>query len=212
MLPLRYLLIAVACALVAVISLLLYKYRNLIRRRDTRISREEVLARLFLRKLGGILDSPESVGAKGLLKKLNKTMKTFFSELFEIPYEFDYLELNEELEKKGVDEAIRQQIIDYTMKIEEYEYGTKEITEEDLRGIFGISAGIIKMAALQKKQEEAPLELEVPEAVPKPPLTKEKTAGEGLLSGLQPIFKGALSLRGMLFRGRVERLPGTLRI
>ncbi len=128
MIETRLVLIAIACVLISAVSLLLFKYRKLHGRKEAEMDKEDVVGRLFIRKLGKIeatvgKDEPDQV-----FKKLSKTMRSFFSELYDIRYQFDYFELNEELSKKGVKEGIRKDIIDLTMQMSKTEYGGQKIT------------------------------------------------------------------------------------
>jgi hypothetical protein len=131
MLELRYMLIAVVCVLILFISLITMKYRKLLRTREVEMSKEEVLGRLFLRKIRKVGESAGKEEPRELFNRLNRVMRNFFSELYEISYEFAYVELNEELVKKGVEESTRNAIIDYTMRMAEAEYSNHKMTEQE---------------------------------------------------------------------------------
>ncbi|MFH0956895.1 MAG: hypothetical protein V1813_03460 [Candidatus Aenigmatarchaeota archaeon] len=173
---LTLLLIVTACFLVGVICVLLFRYRKISARRDIRLGKEEVLGRLFLRKIRSIGEAGEDPAAT--LRSLSALMRSFFSELFDISYEFDYVELNEELGRKGADEKIRKGIIDYSMKTEEFQYGGKALSEEDLSSIIEKSVIIIRSVTEKRPESEAPPappaakdvpEAQVPEAAEKKP-------------------------------------------
>jgi hypothetical protein len=149
---LRLALIGTACFLGVVIIVLIFRYRKVSSKKDVQLGREEVLGRLFLRKLRSLGEGEEEPAA--LLKKLSGLMRTFFSELFDISYEFDYVELNEELSKKGVDGGVRQDIIDYSMKAEEFQYGGRALTEQDISAIVEKSVMIIKAVTERKPEKE----------------------------------------------------------
>jgi len=183
MLWLRYVLIAFAAGLVSVISLLIYKYRKMLRKKETEMGKEDVIGRLFLRKLKKIEDLTGKEDPSELFKKLNKTMRGFFSELFDIRYEFDYVELNEELSKQGVKEDIRHEVISYTMGMSRAEYGGHKITNTDFYSLLEKSSRIITKItgqelelAPEKIPGKIPPEKEVVEEVPKeiPPEMEEK--------------------------------------
>jgi outer membrane biosynthesis protein TonB len=164
-------LIVTACFLICVISVLFVRYRKISKRKDVRLSREEVMGRLFLRKIKSIGEAGKDPLAT--LKELGGIMRSFFSELFDIAYEFDYVELNEELGKRGIDESIRKDIIDYSMKTEEFQYGGKPLADADLSSL--IEKSIIIIRSVSKKGPE-PEAAPVAEAAPKPeaPVAEKK--------------------------------------
>ncbi len=160
MLELRYMLLAAICVLILFISLITMKYRKLLRTREIEMSKEEVLGRLFLRKIRKVGESGGKEDPRELFNRLNKVMRSFFSELYEISYEFAYVELNEELVKKGVEEDVRNAIIDYTMQIAEAEYSNHKMTEQEFYYLLGKSIKIIEKVTGRteeemKKREEA---------------------------------------------------------
>jgi hypothetical protein len=161
---LRYVLIAFAGVLVSVISLLIYKYRKVLSRKETMMGKEDVLGRLFLRKLRKVEEvlGKEDIGE--LFKKVKRIMRSFFSELFEIRYQFDYVELNEELTKKGVKEGIRQDVISYTMDMSKAEYGGNEITDEDFHILLEKSIRIVsKVTGHEQELAAGKVPIKVPE-------------------------------------------------
>lgn len=176
---LRLALIGTACFLGAVISVLLFRYRKVSGKKNLQMGREEVLGRLFLRKLQSLGQAEEEPAA--MLRKLSGLMRTFFSELFDVSYEFDYVELNEELSKKGIDEGIRKDIIDYSMKAEEFQYGGKAITEQDLSLILEKSVMIIRTVTERKPEKEEQGRgreaVPVPAGEKEPPQPEEKKPG-----------------------------------
>jgi len=192
MLWLRYVLIAFALGLVSVISLLIYKYRKMLRKKETEMGKEDVIGRLFLRKLKKIEDLTGKEDPSELFKKLNKTMRGFFSELFDIRYEFDYVELNEELSKQGVKEDIRHEVISYTMGMSRAEYGGRKITNTDFYSLLGKSSRIITKItgqelelAPEKIPGKIPPEKEVAEEVPKE-IPPEKEVAEEIPREIPP--------------------------
>jgi len=192
MLWLRYVLIAFAAGLVSVISLLIYKYRKMLRKKETEMGKEDVIGRLFLRKLKKIEDLTGKEDPSELFKKLNKTMRGFFSELFDIRYEFDYVELNEELSKQGVKEDIRHEVISYTMGMSRAEYGGRKITNTDFYSLLGKSSRIITKItgqelelAPEKIPGKIPPEKEVAEEVPKE-IPPEKEVAEEIPREIPP--------------------------
>ncbi len=152
----RYALLAAACVLSGVVAILIINYKRVQDRRDVRLSREEVLRRLFTRKIDALGNEAGTTDMRQMVKKLKKITKDFFGELFEINREFDYVELNEVLGKKGVDEAMRKQVIDFSMRIDEFEYSGRPITEEELLSLVDSSVGIIRNVT--EKKEEADIE------------------------------------------------------
>ena len=182
MLELRYVLIAVSCILISVITLLILKYKKLLRRKETKMSKEEVLGRLFLRKLKKISESSSKEEPRELFKRLNNIMRNFFSELFDIAYEFAYVELNEELAKKDIDEDIRHDIINYTMQMAETEYSGHKISTQEFYYMLGKSIRIISKVTGHKEEKVEEVEKKPPEKEPvkeaekapaKPPEEKE---------------------------------------
>ncbi len=174
MLELRYMLIAVVCVLILFISLITMKYRKLLRTREVELSREEVLGRLFLRKIRKIGQSGGKEEPRELFNNLNKIMRNFFSELYEISYEFAYVELNEELVKRGVDEALRNAIIEYTMQMAEAEYSNHEMTDQEFFFLLEKSIKTIERVTghtedeMKKREEvEEKLKAEQKEEIPK---------------------------------------------
>ncbi len=169
---LRIVLVAVACALAGAVGVLVFKFKGVHARRDVELNKEEVLGRLFLRKMKTLGEAHDGE-PKHALKKLNGLMRAFFSELFDISYEFDYLELNEELGKKGVPEDIRKDVIDYSMKVEELEYGGRQVTEDELASLVEKSVYIIRSVS---ERRPAPEELpeEVAQAAGEPVAPKEE--------------------------------------
>jgi hypothetical protein len=164
---------AIACLLIGVISVLFFRYRRMAARRDVKLSKEEVMGRLFLRKIKSVVDAGKDPNST--LKDLGGVMRSFFSELFEIAYEFDYVELNEELGKRGIDDSIRKDVIEYSMKTEEFQYGGKPLGEDDLSAIIQKSIIIIKSVS-QKLPEVQPEP--APEASEKPPAPEAPPAGK----------------------------------
>ena len=182
-LELRLILVSVACFLLVIISIIVFRYRQIQKKRDTVLGKEQVLGRLFLRKISKLGEESEGEDFKRTLKKLNGLMKAFFSELFDISYEFDYVELNEELGKKGVDEAVRKEVIDYSMKVEKLEYGGEPVTESDLMPLVEKSVFIIRSITEERKPEE---EEEIPAAAPVsgPPQKKKPSVLAARIEGI----------------------------
>lgn len=167
---LRYALISFACFLVAMISVIIYKYRRLLRRRETELGKEDVLAKLFLRKLRKVQDTVGSEDPAKVLKNINRTMRSFFSELFDIRYQFDYVELNEELTKLGIEKGIKQDIISYTIHMSKAEYGKGSVTDQDIQPLLEKSIDVVSKIT-GHKHEVVGGEIK---KVPEPP---EKKAG-----------------------------------
>ena len=181
----RYALIAIACSLITIVSVLIYKYRKIVSKKEAVMSKEDVIGRMFLRKLRKIEDSIGKDDPYELFKRLNRTMRSFFRELFDIQYEFDYLELNEELTKKGVAKGIRDEVISYTMQMSQAEYGGSKITNVDFYPLLEKSIVIaVKVTGQEhelvagkvsiKKEQEAPVP--VPEEAAKVKEEREKEA------------------------------------
>ncbi len=166
MIELRYLLVAVACVLVLLISLILMKYRKLLRTKEVNISKEEVVCRIFTRKIKELEESGENQDPKELFNKLNKTMRGFFSELYDIEYEFAYVELNEELVKKDVSEDIRNAIIDYTMNMAESEYSNHAMTGQEFYYLLGKSIKIIEKVSQYTEEKPGEKQPETVESMP----------------------------------------------
>jgi hypothetical protein len=144
MLPLtRYALIAVASVLITTVSFLVFKYRKLHGRKEAEMDKEDVIGRLFIRKLGKIEERVGQQDPGDVFIKLSKTMRSFFSELFDIRYQFDYLELNEELGKKGVKEDIRKDVISLTMQMSQAEYGGQKVTNIALYPLLEKAAEVV---------------------------------------------------------------------
>lgn len=184
---LRLALIGTACFLTAVLSVLLFRYRKVCAKKGMQMGREEVLGRLFLRKLHSLGEGEEEPAA--VLKKLSGLMRTFFSELFDISYEFDYVELNEELSRKGVDEDVRKGIIDYSMKAEEFQYGGKVLTGQDLSAIVEKSVMIIRAVTERKQEKEEPVREKTEahaadEEEPGQPAQKKPGRFSGMIDGI----------------------------
>jgi hypothetical protein len=181
----RYALIAIACSLIAIVSVLIYKYRKIVSKKEAVMSKEDVIGRMFLRKLRKIEDSIGKEDPSELFKRLNRTMRSFFRELFDIQYEFDYLELNEELTKKGIAKGIRDDVISYTMAMSQAEYGGHKITNVDFYPLLEKSIVVaVKVTgqehelvagkvSIKKEPEE---EAAVPELEEAPKEKKEKAA------------------------------------
>lgn len=155
MIELRYILVAVACVLILLISLITMKYRKLLRAKGVEMNKEEVVGRLFLRKIRKLGESTDKEEPGELFKRLNKIMRDFFGELYEISYEFAYVELNEELIKKGVEEETRDTIIDYTMQMAQSEYSSHRMTEQEFYYLLGKSIKTIEHVTGRKEEEPA---------------------------------------------------------
>lgn len=140
---LRYLLMGVAGVLVGLAGFLVYKYSKLIGKRSASLSKEEVTGRLYSRKVAKFREETSAQSPAERFRQLNKVMRGFFSELFDIRYEFAYVELNEELAKKGVREAVRKEVISYTMEMSEAGYGGKEIDGPMLERLIDKSLDVI---------------------------------------------------------------------
>lgn len=161
---LRIFLITVTCALIAIVSVIIIKYRRLLGKKEVEISKELVMGKLFIKKLVNLKDEATTGDPKELFKKHNNMVRRFFGELFDIKYEYDYVELNEELTKKGVVESVRREVIDYTMKVSEMEYGGNDFTSQDFYFLLKYSIRIISrltgcseaeaLAEDRKKKEE----------------------------------------------------------
>ncbi len=140
---LRYLLMGVAGVLVALAGFILYKYSKLMGKRSASLSKEEVTGRLYARKVAKFRDETSAQAPAERFRQLNKVMRGFFSELFDIRYEFAYVELNEELAKKGVRESVRKEVISYTMEMSEAGYGGKDIDGPALERLIDKSLEVI---------------------------------------------------------------------
>jgi hypothetical protein len=183
---LRYLMMAAALLLVSLVSFLIYKYRNLLRRKEAVMKKEDVVGRLFQRNLRKIGDQIGKEDPGELFKRLKRTMRSFFSELFEIKYEFAYVELNEELSKKGVNEKIRNDVINYTMQMAEAEYGRQEISDERVYILLEKSIRIVgkitgyspEMAPAELLEEKKPEKKEIIPEKEKPPAKPEEKKPE----------------------------------
>ena len=173
MLELRYILVAVACVLILLISLITMRYRKLLRAKGVEMNKEEVVGRLFLRKIRKLGESTDKEEPGELFKRLNKIMRDFFGELYEISYEFAYVELNEELIKKGVEEETRNTIIDYTMQMAQSEYSSHRMTEQEFYYLLGKSIKTIEHVTGHKEEEPAG---KTPEDKPAEEKTKEDAA------------------------------------
>ncbi|MCD6496545.1 MAG: hypothetical protein J7K54_04710 [Candidatus Aenigmarchaeota archaeon] len=139
-----YALVAVAGILAALIFLLVKKYTGLRKLRDVELSKEAVLGRLFLKKIKKISDASSNESPDELFRQLKKVMREFFSEFFDLSYEFAYLELNEEISKKGLDEKLRKEIMDYTMLMSQTEYSGHRITSQEFFFMLGKSIKVIR--------------------------------------------------------------------
>ena len=168
MIETRLILIAIACVLISAVSFIVFKYRKLHGRKEAEMDKEDVLGRLFLRKLSKIEATVGKEDPEQIFKKLNKMMRSFFSELYDIRYQFDYLELNEELGKKGVKEGIRKDIIELTMQMSRTEYSGQKITNIVLYPLIEKSAGVMNKVT---GQEPEPLYKKPP--AEQPPAVKE---------------------------------------
>jgi hypothetical protein len=153
-----YVLAGVACFLISVMSFIVYKYSRLRKLKGSEMSKEDVLGRLFMKKIENIASLKN--GTDEVFRKLNKVMKNYFRELFEIEYEFDYLELNEELGKKGIDEELRKYVIDFTMKLSEAEYSGKKLTQAELSSIIEKSKRVVINIMTKGRSFKAPEEKE----------------------------------------------------
>ncbi len=190
MIEIRYMLIAVACVLILLISLITMKYRKLLRTRAIEMSREDVVGRLFLRKIRKLGESAGKDEPGELFRKLNTIMRNFFSELYEIAYEFAYVELNEELVKKGIEEDIRNTIIDYTMQMAQSEYSGQKMREQEFYYLLGKSVKIIEKVT-GHDEEEPTGSKQAEEKLKEHAVPSEKPAGkEEVQSGKEPAQKG----------------------
>jgi hypothetical protein len=165
----RLMLIAIACVLVTVVTFILFKYKKLHGRKEAEMDKEDVIGKLFLRKLSKIdatvgKDDPEQI-----FKKLSKTMRSFFSELYDIRYQFDYFELNEELGEKGVKEDIRKDIIELTMQMSKTEYGGQTVNNIVIYPLLEKSLNVVNRITGQ-----APEPAYTKPAAGEPPVVKEE--------------------------------------
>ena len=152
---LRIVLIVMACALTVIIFFITKKYKTLVRARKKKISKEEVVGRIFMRKLKKIDETSDQEPPKELFSQLNNIIRNFFSELYDISYEFAFVELNEELVKKDVEESKRKDIIDYTMEMEKSEYSDHTMTKQEFYYLLGKSIHIIKELTGYKEDDYA---------------------------------------------------------
>lgn len=173
MLELRYILIAVVSALIILVSIILLKYRKLIKVSEVSLSKEQVLGRMFLRKIRKLGEPKPGEDPKNIFRDLNHIMREFFRELYDISYEFAYIELNEELIKKGVDEKLRNEIIDYTMRMAESEYSKRQVTEQEFYYLLGKSIKIIERVT-GHTEEGVKVPEKAPAGEPKPAAAPEK--------------------------------------
>ena len=171
----RFALLAIAGSLVTIVTVLIFKYRKLASKRVAVMNKEDVIGRLFLRKLRKIEGSVGKDDPYELFKRLNRTMRSFFRELFDIQYEFDYLELNEELTKKGIAKGLRDDVISYTMQMSKAEYGGNKITNVDFYPLLEKSI-VIAVKVTGQEQElvagKIPIK-KTPEEEPEGPELKE---------------------------------------
>ena len=152
----RYAMLAVAVVLVFIVTFLLLRYRKVIEKKGHRMSREDVIGRFFLRKLKKISSEKGKEKNDELFRRLNRTMRAFFRELFDIKYEFSYLELNEELAKKDLSDDTRKEIVDYNMKLSEAGYGSPNITEKDFFVMLEKSIRIVRKLTGYKEDMDFP--------------------------------------------------------
>lgn len=181
----RIVLIILVCILTVIIFFIIRRYKTLVKARHQKISKEEVVGRIFLRKLKKIDEVSDREPAKELFIDLSGTMRNFFSELYDITYEFAYVELNEELVKKGVEEKKRKDIIDYTMEMEKSEYSNRVMTKQEFYYLLGKSIHIIKsvtgykedyvLKRVPEKADKVPPK-KSPEEKPKPTEPKPEKA------------------------------------
>lgn len=169
MIETRLVLIAIACVLISAVSLIVFKYRKLHGRKEAEMDKEDVIGRLFLRKLSRIEAAVGKEEPEHIFKKLNKILRSFFSELYDIRYQFDYLELNEELSKKGVNEGIRKDVIELAMQMSRTEFSGQKITNIALYPLIENSVGIMNKVT---GQEPEPLYKKPP--AEQPPAVKEQ--------------------------------------
>jgi len=60
-------------------------------------------------------------------------VKLFFAELFKIKYEFTFEELNKELERKRIDENLKERITFFLKKVSVVEYSNETLSEKELK-------------------------------------------------------------------------------
>ncbi len=60
-------------------------------------------------------------------------VKLFFAELFKIRYEFTFEELNKELERKRIDENLKERITFFLKKVSVVEYSNETLSEQELK-------------------------------------------------------------------------------
>jgi hypothetical protein len=154
-----------------------------------------------MRKLREETNGPPGV----MFVKLNRVMRSFFSELFDIKYQFAYVELNEELTRKGVGEDIRNEVIGYTMSVSEAEYGGRDISAETLAAMFDRSLRLLEKVTGVSEKEAAkgpePPQKESKEGVAKPqeqPAAQQNAAVPEAtkLAELQPVQLAAPEAQG----------------
>lgn len=183
----RYLLITIAGVLVAVVSYLIYKYLKLQGRKGVDMRREDVVGRLFIRKINKLNEEAGKEKLPVMFKKLNGIMRSFFSELLEIKYEFAHLELNEELSKLGIGDDVKNEVINYTMDMSEAEYGGHEIDKEKFQVLLEKSVQIVgKLTEYvegvpEKAQEKEPPGGEKPKEKEEAPVPEKKVTEKDIL-------------------------------
>jgi hypothetical protein len=169
---LRYVMVAIAVILLIAIVLIIKRYAKLAGRRGVEMGKGDVLGRLLLKKIKRLGKQADSGNPRDLLKQLSRTMRSFFSDYFDIKYEFSEVELNEELAEKGIDGSVREQVLDYTTKMAETEYGKSEITKVEFLFILDKAIGVISLLTGCKDEGVYP-ELHKEPAVSEKPLPSE---------------------------------------
>ena len=199
-----YIMAAIVAVLLIAIVIIIFRFRTIAIRRSATMSKDEVIGRLFIRKMRKLRE--ETNGPPGVMfVKLNRVMRSFFSELFDIKYQFAYVELNEELTRKGVGEDIRNEVIGYTMSVSEAEYGGRDISAETLAAMFDRSLRLLEKVTGVSEKEAAkgpePPQKESKEGVAKPqeqPAAQQNAAVPEAtkLAELQPVQLAAPEAQG----------------
>jgi iron uptake system EfeUOB component EfeO/EfeM len=90
-------------------------------------------------------------------------MREFFAKFFGIKYEFTYVELNEEINKIKMKKEIKNNIINFSIKISEMEYGGFEITAANFLDIIKMAIPLVEELTGVKLEQAVKEKIEIKE-------------------------------------------------
>jgi len=141
----------------------LKKYIEYKRKKKPPFTDKQILGLSTLRRIYSIRSKIGKEKTRDLFELFSKTMREFFAKFFGIKYEFTYVELNEEINKIKMKKEIKNNIINFSIKISEMEYGGFEITAANFLDIIKMAIPLVEELTGVKLEQAVKEKIEIKE-------------------------------------------------